>query len=92
MPNAYNPGSLVTLSAVFTVNGQKADPDTVTLKIRRPDGTTEEPAVIHDGVGEYHYDLDVATHSGQWVYLWTGQGNVKASEEKKFQVRKFELD
>lgn len=70
-------GETRRLTFTFTAfaTGESTAPTTATLAIRDPDGTTTNPAPVHDGTdGDYHYDLD-PNKAGWWTYTWAGQGN-----------------
>jgi hypothetical protein len=62
-----------------------ADPTTVTLVVRAPDGVETSYAVgggvvIKDSVGMYHGDVSL-TKSGRWAWKWVGTGSVAAVDE-----------
>lgn len=75
------------------VNGALADPTTVTLKVRDPNGT-ETPyvfgssAIVKDSVGKYHFDLGPLLTAGRWFYRWIGAGAIVAAAEGSFAVTK----
>jgi hypothetical protein len=105
VPNTYYAGSLVIV-ANYTgpvsnptggfrdINGNLADPTTVTLLYRQ--GATGAPTtvvypdarIIKDAVGLYHAALD-STGSPEipWTYAWEGSGAVQAVAENVFIVR-----
>lgn len=62
-------------------------PTTITLTVRRPDGTEITPGVTNDGVGEYHYDLPI-TAAGQWRWRWESTGTAAAASEGAFLVQR----
>jgi hypothetical protein len=83
MSNIYYPGSMTRLSGpgggpLFTdINGNAADPTTVSLFVIKPDGTGTTylypGAVVRDGIGQYHYDLTL-DQKDKWLYEWIGTG------------------
>lgn len=41
--------------------GALTDPTTITVTVKRPDGTTTTPATpVHDSTGSYHFDYEPA--------------------------------
>lgn len=83
-------GTLVRISATFTVSGAATDPTTVTLKVRSPAGTVSTYTygagqVTKDSVGNYHKDVDAST-SGRWLYRWEGTGTAQAADESAFDI------
>lgn len=83
--NAYDTGTLVRLTATFTVNGVDTDPTTVTGSVRAPDGTSTPLTVAKDSVGVYHADFTASVAGLHW-YRFAGTGTVVAAEEKTFYV------
>jgi hypothetical protein len=84
MSNLYYPGSMTRLSGpgggpLFTdINGNAADPSTVSLFVIAPDGTSvtyqyNPGPIVRDGVGMYHYDLTL-NQKDKWLYEWIGTG------------------
>lgn len=74
------------LSAAFTdIDGDAADPGTVTVAVRPPGGTVTtytygtDDAVVRDGVGLYHYDVTF-TASYTWQFRVRGAGGVNVVE------------
>lgn len=85
-------GSLVRLTAAFTgLDGAAIDPATVAVRTRKPDlsFTTQtygtDAAVIRDGAGLYHCDIDASLH-GAWTYRWESTGDGQAATEGAFKV------
>ncbi len=86
----YPQGQPITLDTTVRVAGVLTDPTTLTLTIRRPDGTdlpayTYNPGpVVRDSVGTFHCDVataDIATvghYQDKWVSTGVGAG-VRAS-------------
>lgn len=84
--NEYEFGEVVRVFDTVTVSGAPADPSTITLTIRKPDGTIATPATTHDGLGLFH--ADVATdQAGTWRYRFSGTGAAAGAGEKAFRVR-----
>jgi hypothetical protein len=89
-------GSLVRTSAAFAdINGNPADPTTVTLKYKPGAGSTTtvtypSSPVVKDSTGAYHADLDTTGWTGPddllYATEWTGTGNVQAIAADYWQV------
>jgi len=103
--NSYLAGSLVRVATYSgpilspaggfrDVNGNLADPTTVTLQYRPGTGqavvtvTYPSAPIVKDGVGLYHADLDTtpATATGVWTYECIGTGAVQAPARNAFAV------
>lgn len=89
----FDIGDIVPLAFEVKVNGVYADPDAVTVDVRRPDGVTSQSAyaggagaVIRDAIGIYVLDYQ-PTMSGRYWFRWSGAGTVQAVEESWFYVR-----
>jgi hypothetical protein len=68
-------------------DGDLADPTTITLVVREPDGTrttyvhgTDEE-VVKDATGLYHFS-HTPDSVGRWGYRWVGTGAVAYAEEQ----------
>lgn len=89
MPTStFRIGQTVRLSTrVLDENGVLAAPGTITLRIKNPDPDTGVSAVVptNDGVGLYHYDLQVDL-PGYWSYRYTTTGSHAATDEREFFV------
>lgn len=89
MANTYDIGDVVRLTANFK-QANSIDPDTVTAKVKLPNGSTTTytyPATISkDSTGNYHVDIAAAA-SGTHRYRWFSTGFGAASKESWFQVR-----
>jgi hypothetical protein len=88
MRKAYNIGEAVTLTGIFRKeDGELADPDIVTLKIKIPSGQiiTFTPEQKSLGTFVYVYSL-LAAEPGQYTYLFAGTGTVQAAVEDVFAV------
>ena len=57
--------------------GDLADPDTVSVHITAPDGTTQDLTPVRDSVGTYHLDF-VPVLVGYHKIRWVGTGAVTA--------------
>jgi hypothetical protein len=93
MTNIYDIGDLVRLSGAFTdLTGEPQDPDVVSISVREPDGTitayvyNTDPEVVKDSDGNYHLDINTATH-GDWHYRWYSTGQGQAAGEGHFYIR-----
>lgn len=72
MPSSYILGEVVRLLlSTFDFAGTVADPGSVVLKVKQPDGTvvTHTPDVVRDSTGVYHADLTLSA-AGMWAYRW----------------------
>lgn len=72
MSSTYVIGEVVRLLLnAFDFGGSIADPGTVVLKVKQPDGTviSHTSDVVRDGTGVYHADLAL-TAAGVWAYRW----------------------
>jgi hypothetical protein len=105
VPNTYYAGSLVMVATYAgpvgnptggfrDINGNLADPTTVTLQYRL--GATGAPItvvypdarIIKDAVGLYRSGLDTTgSPEISWTYAWEGTGAVQAVAENTFIVR-----
>ncbi len=86
-PNIYDVGDSLELRADFKNRaGVATNPTAVTLKVRKPDGTTVVVANANVGTGAYEGTYD-PTVAGEYVYRFEGTGAVKAAGENTFKVR-----
>ncbi len=87
----YNQDAAVRLTAIFSdIGGHLADPTTVQVKVKAPDGTVASYTwasgqVQRDSVGNFYYDLSLAS-SGNWAYRWKSTGAVVAVGESSLSV------
>ena len=78
---SYDIGDVKKLSLATTgADGKPADPTTVVLSVRQPDGTTATfslagSTVIKDSTGLFHVNLPL-TEAGVWQYRWNAGGAV----------------
>jgi hypothetical protein len=85
--NIYPNGQGVVLSNTFkNTAGALTDPTTVTLTVRRPDGTVDTPTAVKDSTGTYHADYTSTTQAGAYVWRWSGTGALIADSEGTFMV------
>ena len=90
MSDNYIPGEVVRLLLnTFDFAGAVADPGTVVLKVKQPDGTvvTQTPDVVRDSTGVYHADLAL-TAAGVWAYRWELTAPNAGAAEGVIQVQK----
>lgn len=85
MPNSYDVGDLVRISAVFkNVNLSLVDPSSVVVLINQPNGTTyskqygTDADVVKDSTGNYYIDYYIQ-QAGLYSYKFSGTGAVTAS-------------
>lgn len=93
----YDIGDKVRVTASFTnLDGDAADPTTVTVKVQPPGGTITsyvhgtDDEVEKDATGVYHIDLST-DRPGRWRYRWETTGLVEAAEDGHFDVRNSDL-
>ena len=86
----YDVGDLVVLKGRFTdLDNIPADPGTVTLQIKAPNGTITTKAEIdmaHPETGTWSYELFL-TASGTWKYRFAGVQGLVAAGEGVIRVR-----
>lgn len=77
--NTYTVGDQATLTASFIdITGASIDPTTVTFSVRRPDGTTVTPTVVHVSTGIYQA-TQVLNTPGVWKWKAIGTGTAVAA-------------
>ncbi len=90
---AYDVGDQRRLGVTFTDSaGTLADPTTVTLDMREPDGvvtawTVTAGQIVKDSTGKYRADWTIAKE-GRHVFKWKGTGVVETAEEGEFYARR----
>lgn len=93
--NTYDIGDLIRIRATFRdVDGNLADPDTVSVYIKSPDGPVEDVTAdaVASGTGEWYVDYDTTgAESGVWHYRFVGTGNVQQSSDWGFILRRSEV-
>jgi len=85
-------GDTLRLAVTFRNSASAvADPTTVTLKIREPNGTETDYVygtdieVSRDSAGAYRFDL-MLDASGDWYVRWIGTGAVATATEERIRV------
>lgn len=80
--NTYPLMTAVELSVDFeTLTPAPIDPSTVTLEVRKPDGTIANYTTCdfsNPSTGQFAIVIS-ADQSGAWIYNWQGSGNVEVS-------------
>lgn len=83
----FDIGDQPTIEASFRdTSGEPADPTTVTLTVKAPDGTEQDVEVTRNSLGEYSGVVE-PDQSGMWRYRWAATGALVAAEEGWFYVR-----
>jgi hypothetical protein len=90
MANQYKIGQGVKISGTFSKAGILQDPDTITLRVRTPDGTISvytyaQGQVSKTSTGIYYKDISFAL-AGFVDYRWEGTGNVPAAVDNYLEV------
>lgn len=94
MSEPYTVGTTIRVTGTFRdVAGDLADPQTVTLKYRKP-GTNTTTTVTYAGggvskssTGVYYVDLATTDNEhGLWSYRWSSTGNPATAAEGSFAV------
>lgn len=92
--NVHDKGDQVRLAVAFTdAAGAAADPSSVTLKYRKPDGsitTIAYGSLTHPAVGSFYADV-VVDQAGTWSYRFESSGTYVGAEEESFRVRSSRL-
>ncbi|MFW9804858.1 MAG: hypothetical protein ACFFFC_19535 [Candidatus Thorarchaeota archaeon] len=91
---AYDVGTQVRFKCTFKdLDGNLADPSTVTAKIKDPAGNVEtlvygtDPDLKKDSVGIYYVDRTI-DESGVWRHRWSGSGSLVVANEAAVRVEK----
>jgi hypothetical protein len=88
LPDEWDVGDAPTIYIDFVDNaGTPANPTSVTLRVRRPDGTVDVLPTTPTAVGHYEAVVPLDAH-GTWRYRWEGTGAVQAAEEGELLVRR----
>ena len=79
--DTYTLGAQVPLTfAVYDPDGDYVAPDSATLTVTLPDGTTTSPTLVNDDTGIYSYDyptVQVGPHSAVFVATGANGGTVE---------------
>ena len=79
--DTYTLGALVPLTfAVYDPDGDYVAPDSATLTVTLPDGTTTSPTLVNDDTGIYTYDyptVQVGPHSAVFVATGANGGTIE---------------
>lgn len=87
----FNLNDAPTFSCAFTVSGSNTDPTTVSLFVRKPDGTTATytyaaSAITKDSTGHFSKQITL-DQRGVWYYAWTGTGSCQAGTSGTLTVK-----
>lgn len=87
----FNLNDAPTFSCAFAVSGTNTDPTTVSLFVRKPNGTTNTytyagSTITKDSTGRYSKQITV-DQRGVWYWEWTGTGNCQAAASGTLTVR-----
>jgi hypothetical protein len=89
----YFKGNLVRCFCYFEENGERVVPDTVTFKIKNPNGNVStyvygtDDELEKDAENLFSIDIE-ASVPGQWFYRFESTGTGQAAFESEFIVRK----
>lgn len=85
----YTVGDLIRLLVTFqNTAGAFVNPTTVILRIKLPDGSTQEftaDDITQTTTGKYQYDF-LSTTAGLHRYRWEGTGTAQGAVEGSFKV------
>lgn len=91
MPALLRPDGVLTISTTFKVGATLTDPSTITLTVRKPDGTSTvyvyntDVELVKDSTGTYHLDVTTPT-SGVWSWHWKSTGAAAGGDDGSFSV------
>lgn len=90
----YDVGDSRRIIATFTdIDGNLADPTTITFEIKQPDETTTQyvyvtdPEVVRDSLGVFHVDWPLA-QKGLHIFRYEGTGAVEAAGQYKIWAKR----
>lgn len=84
----YDKGDNIGLSCDFTDSlGDASDPGTVSVLVRKPDGSSTAPTASSPAVGTWEASV-IADQEGHWFYSFTGTSPVVAVGEGQFYIRR----
>lgn len=88
--NQYEIDNPVKVSALFKKLGTPTDPSTITLQVKKPDGTkttyTYPADITKTATGAFEKEVPSTNIPGNWYYKWKGTGAVVAASETYFTV------
>lgn len=97
MADEYLIGEYTRLSVVVTnTAGTAADPGSLTLRLRQPDGTAlaydygTDAEVIKDSTGHYHADIAL-DQAGVWLWRWQSDPPNAGADEGELHVQASKL-
>jgi hypothetical protein len=91
-------GDTLEFSVEFTDDSDAAaDPTTVTLMLKAPDGGTETtytyPAnITKDATGQYSMEWICTDDPGWWSWRWKGVGGLGAADEGEYKIKDSAFD
>lgn len=83
----YDVGDVARLEATFRDTAGVLTNTTVTLTVKKPDGTSSTPSTSNPSTGLYRADISI-DQPGVWVYRFAGTGAVTSVEEGRLYVRR----
>jgi hypothetical protein len=89
MPLALLGSNVIRFTLSFEKDSAYADPQTVSLQLKKPDGTLLSPAptLVKQETGVWRYDFDTAGQPpGTWKYRAEGDGQLDAATEGTFEI------
>lgn len=88
MTESYDIGDMRTFTGTFTdVSGTLANPSTVTVEIREPDGNLATPAPSSATTGIWTVDYEF-TQSGRHVIRFQGDGAINSAQETEVYIKR----
>lgn len=94
VPRTYDPGDMISLNANFKNKlGALADPSSVVVKVRDPEGNQSSFTPVKSAVGVYYYDYvtEIGDPVGHYEYRFEGTGAITSAEEGAFVLRATEF-
>lgn len=96
MSDTWFPGEVAVIDLqIDDRDGQPADPGSLVLRVRRPDGVVEEHAlggavIVRTAAGRYEVEVPLSS-AGIWAWRWEGSGLHAGAAEGQVAVRKSRL-
>lgn len=86
---AWDVGDAAKIYAEFTDDDGQPINATVTVAVKKPDGTLVAPALTptNPATGRYEAIVDI-DQPGTWNYRWAATGTIKAAQEGQLAVRR----